>query len=59
MGPVGPRCQPKAGTLACAGRRPAYMLVYINYFILENQTLKLRKAVQNFIDHEYNALTSI
>ena len=23
-------CQPKAGTLACAGRRPAYMLVVLN-----------------------------
>ena len=22
-------CQPKAGTLACAGRRPAYMLVIL------------------------------
>ena len=29
MGPVGPLCQPKAGILACAGRRPAYMLVDI------------------------------
>ena len=26
-GPVGPRCQLKAGILACAGRRLAYMLV--------------------------------
>ena len=29
MGPVGPRSQPKAGTLACASRRLAYMLVCI------------------------------
>ena len=29
MGPVGPWCQPKAGTVACAGRRPAYMLVVL------------------------------
>ena len=27
MGPVGPQCQPKAGILAWAGGRPAYMLV--------------------------------
>ena len=26
---VGLRCQPKAGTLACAGHRPAYMLVVL------------------------------
>ena len=26
--PVGPWCQPKTGTLAYAGRKPAYMLVY-------------------------------
>ena len=29
VGLVGPRCQPKVGTLACAGRRPAYMLVIV------------------------------
>ena len=29
MGPLGPRCQPKAGSLACAGRRPAFMLVIV------------------------------
>ena len=30
MGPISPRCQPMAGTLACAGRSPAYMLVDLN-----------------------------
>ena len=29
VGPVGPRCQPKASPLACNGRRPAYILVYL------------------------------
>ena len=27
--PAGSRCQPEADTLACAGRRPAYMLVIL------------------------------
>ena len=27
------RCQPKAGNSACAGRRPAYMLVYITIIV--------------------------
>ena len=37
--PEGPLwCQPKAGTLACAGRRPAYMLVII---IINNLNLFL------------------
>ena len=31
VGPVGSRCQPKVDTLACAGRRPAYMLVDITH----------------------------
>ena len=29
LGPVGPRCQPKARTLAEAGGRPTYMLVHL------------------------------
>ena len=28
--PEGPRCQPKAGTLTCVGRRLTYMLVLYN-----------------------------
>ena len=34
MGPVGPWCHPKVGTLACAGRRPAYMLVLLKLLLL-------------------------
>ena len=42
---VGPRCQLKAGTLACAGRRPAYMLVII-------KTLKLFVKFGSYRRHD-------
>ena len=42
--PYGPWCQLKAGTLASAGRRPAYMLVQI---IISNKGLFLNLAEIN------------
>ena len=37
VGPIGPLCQPKAGTMVCAGRRPPYMpTVLLTYFEKNN-----------------------
>ena len=62
VGTVGPRCQPKAGTLAWAGCRPAYMLVYVTthiaYYILHilsnfifTKLYPVLSKTARFIDH--------